>query len=83
MPCYYLSALLIFFCVALPSGAYWSAGSAVRDLLATLTFTQTFSVETYLGTHINVECCGPRRWRCSSTCSFPLLARAVHAPAAC
>lgn len=75
VPCYYLSALLIFFCVALPSGAYWSAGSAVRDLLATLTFTQTFSVETYLGTHINVVL-----WTAAVEMQFyllfPLLARA-------
>lgn len=52
VPPYYLSALLLF-CYALLTRAYGTAGEAIRDLLATLSFTQVFSPRTYLGTKIN------------------------------
>lgn len=75
VPCYYLSALLIFFCYSLPAGVYWSAGSAWKDLFATLTFTQTFQMQTYLGTNINVVL-----WTAAVEMQFylifPLLAKA-------
>ena len=52
VPPYWLSAILLF-AYALATGAYGAPAQALRDLFATLTFTQMFSPETYLSTHIN------------------------------
>lgn len=75
LPCYYLCVLLIFFCYSLPLSGYWTSAAAWKDLLSTLTFTQTFWVETYIGTHINVVL-----WTAAIEMQFyllfPLLARA-------
>lgn len=53
VPCYWLCVLLLFFGYALPSGAYHSVREALRDLLPTLTFTQTFVPSALIGTKIN------------------------------
>ncbi len=53
VPCYWLCVLLLFFCYALPTGAYSSVREALRDLLPTLTFTQTFVPAALIGTKIN------------------------------
>lgn len=77
VPPYYLCVFLIFFGFALPTHAYWSAGAAWKDLLCTLTFTQTFSMDTYIGTHINVVL-----WTAAIEMQFylffPLLAKAFR-----
>lgn len=54
LPCYYLCVLPVFFLYSLPHSEYWTRAAAWQDLFATLTFTQTFRMETYIGTHINV-----------------------------
>ena len=53
VPPYYLSVLLIFLFVALPSGAYASAREMRVDLLSTLAFTQTFVPGVLLSTKLN------------------------------
>lgn len=53
IPPYYLSVLVIFFFVALPSGAYASAKEMWTDLLSTLTFTQTFVPWVMIGTKLD------------------------------
>lgn len=53
VPPYYLSVLVIFFFVALPSGAYHSAREMWVDLLSTLTFTQTFVPWVVIATKLN------------------------------
>ncbi len=53
VPPYYLSVLLIFSLVALPSGAYASGREMRVDLLSTLTFTQTFVPGVLLSTKLN------------------------------
>lgn len=77
LPPYLLCVFVIFFGYALPSGAYPSAAAMGRDLLATLTFTQTFAVDTYIGTHINVVL-----WTVAIEMQFyllfPLLAKAFR-----
>lgn len=75
LPCYYLCVLPVFFLYSLPHSGYWTAGAAWKDLFATLTFTQTFWVDTYIGSHINVVL-----WTAAIEMQFyllfPLLARA-------
>ncbi|MDD4312622.1 MAG: acyltransferase, partial [Eubacteriales bacterium] len=53
VPSYAVCVLLIFFAVSVPSGAYRSVAEALRDLIPTLTFTQTFVPEALIGTKIN------------------------------
>ncbi len=53
LPSYVLCVLVIFFSYSLPAGGYASAGEALRDLVAQLTFTQVFSAGPYLFTKIN------------------------------
>lgn len=53
VPSYYASVLLIVFLVAIPSGAYSSVRACLRDLIPTLTFTQTFFPDILIGTRIN------------------------------
>ncbi|MDO4492875.1 MAG: acyltransferase [Clostridia bacterium] len=52
VPSYYLAALTMF-SVSLIAGKYGSFGEAFRDIGATLTFTQTLSAQTYIGTKVN------------------------------
>lgn len=52
VPSYALAAVTMFL-VALFTSQYASAKDAVRDITATLTFTQTLSAKTYIGTKIN------------------------------
>lgn len=74
VPSYYVFTLLMLFLVALPGGAYRSAGAMVKDLVAHFTFTATFSYDTYLGTQL-----GAASWTlCVETqmyLLFPLIAR--------
>ena len=53
VPSYVVSVLLIFFLVSVPSGAYRTAAEALKDLIPTLTFTQTFIPDALIGTKIN------------------------------
>ena len=53
VPSYYFAVLVIFFAVAIPSGAYRSFWDAYEDLVPTLTFTQTFFPNTLLDSKIN------------------------------
>ena len=53
VPPYYLSVLVIFFFVALPSGAYANAREMWTDLMSTLTFTQTFVPWVIVATKLN------------------------------
>ncbi|MEN6635508.1 MAG: acyltransferase [Clostridiaceae bacterium] len=53
VPSYVVSVLLIFFLVSVPSGAYRTAAEALKDLIPTLTFTQTFFPDALIGTKIN------------------------------
>ncbi|MBQ4093803.1 MAG: acyltransferase, partial [Oscillospiraceae bacterium] len=52
LPPYYLSVLLLFF-IALFSGAYTSFSAAAKDLLATLSFTQTLFPSVFFYTKLN------------------------------
>ncbi len=53
VPSYFVSVLLIFFLVSVPSQAYRSVSDALGDLVPTLTFTQTFFPDTLLDNRIN------------------------------
>ena len=53
VPSYFVSVLVIFIVVSVPSGAYRTVGDALSDLLPTLTFTQTFFSDVLIGTKIN------------------------------
>ena len=53
VPSYAVSVLLIFFLVSVPSGAYRTVAEALKDLIPTLTFTQTFVPDALIGTKIN------------------------------
>lgn len=53
VPSYYASVLLIVFLVSIPSGAYSSVRACLRDLIPTLTFTQTLFPDILIGTKIN------------------------------
>ena len=52
-PSYYLS-IVICLILALASHSFRSPDSMVRDILTHLTFTQTFFIDTYLWTNLNV-----------------------------
>ncbi len=75
VPSYYFSVLIIFFFVALPSGAYWTLSDAMGDLIPTLTFTQTWFPSVLVGTKLNGVL-----WTAAIEMQFyllfPLLARA-------
>ncbi len=53
VPSYYVSVLLILFCVAIPSGAYRSVWAVLHDLIPTLTFTQPLFPDLIVGTKLN------------------------------
>ena len=53
VPSYIVSVLLIFFLVSVPSGAYRTVTEALKDLIPTLTFTQTLFPDVLIGTKIN------------------------------
>jgi len=53
VPSYYVSVLLILFCVAIPSGAYQSVRECLHDLIPTLTFTQPLFPDLLIGTKLN------------------------------
>lgn len=53
VPSYFVSVLVIFFAVSIPSGAYRTVIEALKDLLPTLTFTQTLFPDVLIGTKIN------------------------------
>ena len=53
VPSYVVSVLLIFFLVSVPSGAYRTVAEALKDLIPTITFTQTFFPDVLIGTKIN------------------------------
>ena len=48
LPGYYLTLALVLALYALPRGLYPSAGAAVKDMLAHMTFTHVFSYDTYM-----------------------------------
>jgi len=54
LPPYLLCALLIFFGWSMHAGVYYTPKAMWKDFFATLTFTQVFSMDTYIGTNINV-----------------------------
>lgn len=53
VPSYVVSVLVIFFAVSIPTGAYRNVTEALRDLIPTLTFTQTLFPSVLIGTKIN------------------------------
>jgi len=53
VPSYVVAVLVIFFAVSIPTHVYASASEAVKDLLTTLTFTQTLFPDVLIGTKIN------------------------------
>ncbi len=53
VPSYLASVLLILFLIALPGGAYQSAGEGIWDVLTHLTFTFPFFQSTLLNTPLN------------------------------
>lgn len=53
VPSYFVAVLVIFFAVSIPSGAYRTVIEALKDLLPTLTFTQTLFSDVLIGTKIN------------------------------
>ncbi len=53
VPSYYFAVLVILFAVAIPSGAYRSAAACLRDVIPTLTFTQTLFPNILIGTKLN------------------------------
>ncbi|MEG0864515.1 MAG: acyltransferase [Clostridia bacterium] len=53
LPSYLLAVFVALFCFALPNGRYTSIAAMTKDLLAHLTFTQTFWIETYYFTPLN------------------------------
>lgn len=75
LPSYLFCVLLLFFCVALPQGAYPSPKYMWQDLLSHLTFTHTFFSYSYFSTQLNVVL-----WTLAVEVQFylifPLLARA-------
>lgn len=75
LPSYYFCVLLILFAVVLPTWPYTNAAEFWRDLLASLTMTQTFFAETFFFTKFNVVL-----WTVCIEVQFyllfPLLARA-------
>lgn len=75
VPSYYFLTLLMLFAVAIPWQLYGNdTGAMVRDVIAHLTFTQTFSYHTYIATPIGVA-----SWTIAIEMQayllFPLLAR--------
>lgn len=54
LPCYLLSVFVMLLCFALPNGEYPSPGAMWKDLVAHLTFTHTFFMDTYVSTRLNV-----------------------------
>lgn len=78
LPCYYLSVFVMLFAFALPNGEYSSPASMWKDLVTHLTFTHTFFMDTYVGTHLNVAL-----WTLAIEMQFylifPLVARAFRA----
>lgn len=74
MPSYYFLLAVAFFGMALPFGLYYSPQFMVKDLLSHLTFTFTFSYDTYVTTPL-----GAAPWTLAIELQayliFPLLAR--------
>lgn len=54
LPSYLLSILVMLFAFALPENGWQLTPALKKDLLTHLTFTHTFSYETYVGTSLNV-----------------------------
>ncbi|MCQ2437670.1 MAG: acyltransferase [Clostridia bacterium] len=54
LPGYLFAVLVIFFCFALPQKEYASSERMWSDLLSHLTFTHTFSYNTYVATKLDV-----------------------------
>lgn len=82
LPSYYFFLAASFFLIALPWGLYATPQYLVKDVFTHLTFTFTFSAETYIGTPLGAAC-----WTLAIEAQayllFPLLARAaVKRPAA-
>ncbi len=75
VPSYYFAVLVILFAVSIPSGAYRSAMQCLRDVIPTLTFTQTLFPGILIGTKLNGVL-----WTAAIEMQFylffPLLARA-------
>ena len=76
MPSYYFLLAVAFFLMALPFGLYHSRQFMAKDLLAHLTFTFTFSYDTYVSTPL-----GAAPWTLAIELQayliFPFLARLV------
>ena len=76
MPSYYFLLAVAFFLMALPYGLYHSAQFMAKDLFAHLTFTFTFSYDTYVSTPL-----GAAPWTLAIELQayliFPFLARLV------
>ncbi len=77
VPSYFFVTLMMLFVVALPYQLYWNKASMWRDIIAHLTFTQTFNYATYIGTPIGVA-----SWTIAIEMQayliFPWLAKAVR-----
>ena len=54
VPSYFFVTLLMLFAVAIPYGLYYTPAAMWKDVLAHLTFTQTFDYATYIATPIGV-----------------------------
>lgn len=54
LPSYLLSVLVMLFAFALPENNWQLTDALKKDLITHLTFTHTFSYETYVGTALNV-----------------------------
>lgn len=76
LPSYYFFLAASFFLIALPWGLYPTPQYLVKDVFTHLTFTFTFSAETYIGTPLGAAC-----WTLAIEAQayllFPLLARAA------
>lgn len=76
LPSYYFFLAAVFFLIALPWGLYATPQYLVKDVFTHLTFTFTFSAETYMGTPLGAAC-----WTLAIEAQayllFPLLARAA------
>lgn len=76
VPSYLFIITCVFFLIALPYGLYPSPQFLVKDVFAHLTFTFTFSADTYMSTPLGVAC-----WTLAVEVQayllFPFLARAI------
>lgn len=76
LPSYYFFLAAVFFLIALPWGLYVTPQFLVKDVFTHLTFTFTFSADTYMSTPLGAAC-----WTLAIEAQayllFPLIARAA------